>query len=251
MSLNGIDISNWQKDLDLSKVPFDFAIMKATEGIGFVDKSCDRFVQYCIKAGKPWGFYHFARPTNDAVEEAQYFVKHTKNYFGHGLPVLDWEAENKNDVGWAKRWLDEVNRQTGTKPAIYMSAAVVNAYDWSAVVAAGYSLWVAQWRDKVPDYDYDMKDAGPKPNIKHWKDPILWQWTSIGHLSGYGGSLDFDVFYGSKEDWQKLTKAQKDEEDEKDTPDSTVDDIARAIRAVYAKYAEDLILEIMEELEHE
>ena len=35
MALNGIDISNWQKGIDLSKVPCDFVICKATEGTGY------------------------------------------------------------------------------------------------------------------------------------------------------------------------------------------------------------------------
>lgn len=45
MSMNGIDISNHQKGLDISKVPCDFVIMKATEGTTFVDKYCDGFYQ--------------------------------------------------------------------------------------------------------------------------------------------------------------------------------------------------------------
>ena len=33
MSMNGIDISSWQTGIDLSKVPCDFVIIKATEGV--------------------------------------------------------------------------------------------------------------------------------------------------------------------------------------------------------------------------
>ena len=52
MSMNGIDISNHQKGLNVSKVPCDFVIMKATEGTTFVDKYCDGFYQQAKKLGK-------------------------------------------------------------------------------------------------------------------------------------------------------------------------------------------------------
>lgn len=36
MTLNGIDISNWQAGINLSAVPADFVIIKATEGTTYV-----------------------------------------------------------------------------------------------------------------------------------------------------------------------------------------------------------------------
>ena len=201
MTLNGIDISNWQRGIDLSKVPCDFVIAKATEGIGYVDKSCDGFIQQALKLGKKIGFYHFARPRNDAVREAQYFYNNTKNYFGEAIPILDWEAENKHNVAWAKRWLDEVYRLSGVKPVIYMSESVVNSYDWSSVANADYGLWVAKYRDNNPDYNYNMANAGTRPRVKWWKFYCMWQWTSSGRLNGYNGNLDCNVFYGDEKTW--------------------------------------------------
>ena len=201
MTLNGIDISNWQRGIDLSKVPCDFVIAKATEGIGYVDKSCDGFIQQAKRLGKKLGFYHFARPRNDAVREAQYFYNNTKNYFGEAIPILDWEAENKSDVAWAKRWLDEVHRLSGVKPVIYMSESVVNSYDWSSVANADYGLWVAKYRDNNTDYNYNMANAGSRPRVKWWKFYCMWQWTSSGRLNGYGGNLDCNVFYGDVSTW--------------------------------------------------
>lgn len=42
MSMNGIDISSWQSGIDLAKVPCDFVIIKATEGLTYVNPDCDR-----------------------------------------------------------------------------------------------------------------------------------------------------------------------------------------------------------------
>lgn len=203
MALKGIDISKWQTGIDLSKVDCDFVIVKATEGIGYVDRKCDSFYQQAKRLGKKLGFYHFARPRNDAVREAQYFYNNTKNYFGEAIPILDWEAENKSDVAWAKRWLDEVYRLSGVKPLIYMSESVANAYNWSSVANADYGLWVAKYRDNSPDYNYNMSNAGSRPRVKWWKFYCMWQWTSTGRLNGYNGNLDCNVFYGDGTTWDK------------------------------------------------
>lgn len=201
MTMNGIDISNWQAGINLSNIAFDFLIARATEGIGCVDKYCDGYIQQAIKLGKPFGFYHFARPTNDPIREAEFFYNNCRGYFGKGIPILDWESGNTSNVAWAKRWLDRVYQLSGVKPVIYMSESVVNANNWSAVAAADYGLWVAKYRDNNPDYNYNMANAGSRPKVKWWKFYCMWQWTSTGRLNGYGGYLDCDVFYGDQSTW--------------------------------------------------
>ena len=203
MTMNGIDISMWQRDINLSAVKADFVIVKATEGIGYVDKTCDKFFQKALSLGKKIGFYHFARPTknNDPVREADFFYENCKGYFGKAIPILDWEAENKQNVAYAKAWLDRVYQRSGVKPVIYMSESVVNSYDWSSVANADYGLWVAKYRDNVIDYNYNMSNAGSRPRVKWWKFYCMWQWTSTGRLSGYNGNLDCNVFYGDQSTW--------------------------------------------------
>lgn len=203
-TMNGIDISAYQAQLDLRKVKSDFVIVKATEGLTYKDSCFDRFIKTALKLGKCVGFYHFARPErNDAIKEAHAFYAKIKPYIGKGIPFLDWESSGKSNVAWAKKWLDEIHRMTGVKPLIYMSESVANRYDWSAVVKAGYGLWVAKYRDYEKDRNYDMSRAGNKPSVKHWKTYAMWQWTSSGRLDGYGGNLDCDIFYGDKDAWNK------------------------------------------------
>lgn len=213
MTMNGIDISNWQAGINLSNIDFDFLIARATEGIGCVDKYCDGYIQQAIKLGKPFGFYHFARPTNDPIREADFFYNNCRGYFGKGIPILDWESGNTSNVLWAKRWLDRVYQLSGVKPVIYMSESVVNANNWSAVAAADYGLWVAKYRDNSPDYNYNMANAGSRPKVKWWNFYCMWQWTSSGRLTGYNGNLDCDVFYGDRSTWDayvgKSTSAAK------------------------------------------
>lgn len=231
--MNGIDISNWQKDLDLKKIDYDFVIVKATEGLNFVDKYCDGFIQTAKAMNKKFGFYHFARPTNSAIAEAEFFVTNCRSYFGEGIPVLDWEAENKNDVQWALRWLNRVQDLTGVKPMIYMSESVVNAYNWSSVVAADYGLWVAKYRDTKPDYNYDMSAAGNMPKVKWWPFYAMWQWTSVGRLDGYSGSLDCDVFYGAPQIWDAYVRSGPINPEDPD-PEPVPDDVEKLKKQIAA-----------------
>ena len=205
MVMRGIDISKWQSGIDISAVNADFVIVKATEGIGYVDKSCDGFFQKALSLGKKLGFYHFARPTanNDPIREADFFYENCKGYFGKAIPILDWEAENKQNVAYAKAWLDRVYQRSGVKPVIYMSESVANAYNWSSVANADYGLWVAKYRDNNQDYNYNMANAGSRPKVKWWKFYCMWQWTSTGRLNGYSGNLDCNVFYGDGTTWDK------------------------------------------------
>ena len=79
--LKGIDISSYQRGFSLGATNPGFVIVKATEGLGLVDRCCDGFVQDAIRLVIPFGYYHFAR-SNDAAREATYFYNQTKNYVG-------------------------------------------------------------------------------------------------------------------------------------------------------------------------
>ena len=98
--LHGIDISNHQGDngIELENVlPYvDFCIVKATGGNFFVDPYCDGFIEKCKQQGKLWGFYHFANDGqySNAYDEAEFFYDNCRNYFGEGIPVLDWEVDD-------------------------------------------------------------------------------------------------------------------------------------------------------------
>ena len=217
-TMKGIDISSWQRGLNISKIKCDFVIAKATEGVTIVDNCCDDFIKQAQKLGKPFGFYHFARPElNSAKAEAEFFYKHTKGYFGHGIPVLDWESRAHWNVKWAKEWLDTIYELTGVRPLIYMSESVYFAYNFKEI-AKNYGLWVAKYRDYIKDYNYDMSSAGSKPRLKYWKFYVMWQWTSSGRLDGYSGNLDLDVFYGDVETWNKYAGVKKTASKPKEDP---------------------------------
>lgn len=231
--LKGIDISKWQAGIDLSKIDTDFVICKATEGVGYTDKYCDKLYQQAKKLGKKLGVYHFARPDlgNSAVEEADYFIKETKGYHKEAILILDWEPQGNSiaNTGWAKGWLDRVYEKTGVKPLIYMSASVVRAYDWSKVVAGDYGLWIANYGSNNGTAQKGVFNNYP---LRYWSFYALWQYTSKGRLSGYNGNLDLNYFSGDKAAWDKYAGGSPSTSTSTTKPvEKSVDELAREVIA--------------------
>lgn len=206
--LNGIDISSWQGNIDLSKLDIDFVIIKATEGTGYVNPYCDKKVQQAIKLKKKWGFYHFAKG-HDAVEEANYFVDNCINYFNNGIPVLDFESDAVNKgVSWAKKFLDQVYKRTGVRALIYMSQSVTTKFDWKSV-AKNHGLWVAKYPAVThPDFSYNPKFSG---STGAWDVIAIWQYCSDGRIKGYSKNLDLNHAYMTLEAWDKYAGIKKEE----------------------------------------
>lgn len=203
--MNGIDISAWQgdKNIDLAKVPYDFCIIKATEGTDYKNRYFAAHCDAVLKKKKLLGAYHYANGSNPQIE-ADHFLAYVKKYIGKAVLVLDWEAKNnhqfgKNDLEWCLKWCNYVYRKTGIKPLIYIQKSAMNA-----VKKAGYGLWVAQY----PDYERTGYQEHP------WNEGayncLIRQYTSAGKLSGYSGSLDLNKAYISAASWNKLAgKAKK------------------------------------------
>ena len=197
--LNGIDISAWQRGINLDAVPADFVIIKATEGLDYVNGDCDRAYQQAKAAGKKLGVYHFADGNSSGTAEADYFVDNVAGYIGEAVLVLDWETHAvTRGPGYAKAFLDRVQARTGIKPMIYMSGSVVNEWDWSAVVAGDYGLWVAYY--STDSCDGYWPDAPMYP-ISDWAGAAMLQYTSGGYLPGWSDRLDLNVFYGDHAAW--------------------------------------------------
>lgn len=199
MSMKFIDISSWQAGIDVATVVknggLGGVIVKATEGVGYVDKSCDKFIQQCINGGIPFGFYHFAR-NNDAKAEAEFFRKNTSGYEGKGIPVLDWEDDQS--VSWVNKFVEYYHELTGIWPWVY-------ANPWrfkQGKVNENCGRWVAGYpKNGITDINYGMNNS--LPGSYNVGSVCAWQFSSSVRISGYNGSLDGDVFYGDNEAWKK------------------------------------------------
>lgn len=236
MALKGIDISHHQNGIDLTNVPFDFAIMKATEGTGFVDNCCDKFYQVAKSLGKCLGVYHYANG-GDYKAETDFFLNNIKGYIGEAILCLDWERQNNPlfctgaDNQWIKNWCDYVYNQTGVRPVVYIQRSAL-----SRVEGIGdYGLWVAQYgSNNVTGYQDEPWNEGTYMCA-------IRQYTSNGQLPGYGGRLDLDKFYGDRTAWNKYAgrteqKAESTEPIQKTEPSgTTIDLVYETMLGVYGE----------------
>ena len=214
--MHGIDIASHQTGIDLSKVPCDFVICKATGGTGYVSPDFKRQIEQALAEGKCAGAYHFALDgfTGTTPErEAQHFLNVVEPYLGKVILALDWEAKAvKLGAGWAKRWLDYVYDKTGIRAMIYMSKGTANTKVW-AEVAKNHPLWVAQYaistdKNYKPGYTpvrgY-LSDPPGEKSVGPWKKDItIRQYTSMGFLDGYPRRLDLNIAYIDRSGWDKL-----------------------------------------------
>ena len=197
MAMNGIDISSYQSGINLTVVPCDFVITKATEGTGYVNPDYERAYAQAKAAGKCLGIYHYASGGN-VQAEADHFLKQVGNRVGEAILILDWEsytnpAFGTNDHAWVKSWCDYVASKTGVNPIVYVQQSAMNRLSG----IGNYPLWVAQYAD--------MNTTGYQDHP--WNEGsytcVMRQYSSCGRLNGWAGNLDLNKFYGNREDWNK------------------------------------------------
>lgn len=202
--LNGIDISHWQNGIDLGRISYDFMICKATEGTTYVDKNCNSFIQKAKNMGKLWGFYHFM-DTKDPVKQADFFVDNCANYFGEGIPVLDYESYGRIGTAGAKKFLDRVYERTKVRCFVYMSRSVCTEEDWSKI-APNHPLWMAQYaNNNTTGYQSNPWHSG---STGAWDTFLIHQYSSHGRLNGYNGNLDLDIAYMTPSAWKKYAAGE-------------------------------------------
>ena len=203
--LKGIDISNHQGCVGYH-VPdgIDFCIVKATEGNYFVDPYCDTFIEECKKKKILWGFYHF-NGNNNPEGEAEFFYNNCKGYIKKGIPVLDYEVPNTDDVNWCERFLTKFHDLSGVWPIIYMSQ----------IYPIGIRKFAGSWIPKkcglwCANYDKDYSDwptecfINPYP----WECVAIWQFASDFNVNGW--ALDSDIAFMTKDAWMKYAGAKTD-----------------------------------------
>lgn len=211
----GVDISGNQPGDILSKISFDFAIVKATGNPNtngyawnYVNPKMKQQADEALAKTGCLGLYCFAWG-KDAIQEADFFVDTIKDYIGKAIPFLDYEApfSNQNRREWCRTFVRRVKERTGSTVGIYASSSVINAQNlvglaqeencllWSANYYLGYKV--------ISGYSTSgMKMAIPGSD--------LWQFTSSGRLNGYSGNLDLNECNFSAEQWRSYASGKSD-----------------------------------------
>lgn len=189
----GFDVSEYQSEIDWEQTyhidesfELSFVFIRATAGKNKVDK---RFKENW-KASKERqlirGAYHYYRPNENSIEQANNFIKNVKLEKGDLPPVLDIEKLPKSQsidslkVG-LRRWLKKVEKHYKVKPIIYSGESYYN--DFLKKEFSDYPLWIANynfWRNHLED------------------DWLFWQFTEKAQIQGIEGMVDVNIFNGDK-----------------------------------------------------
>ena len=209
----GIDISNHQKNIDLTAAKYDFAIIKATEGVSFKDLSFDKFAVQLTRLNKLVGCYHFARPdlhgtTSSMEKEADWFVSVVRNagLLNKAILVIDWETEPMDREDLLNAFILRVENRTGITPFIYASKSKLKFWkNWWAI--SHCPIWMAVWPSiSRPPVGVDPGFTKPDKTV-NW---TIWQYTSSGIYPNYNRNVDLDYCEMTPDEWKKFAGMKTD-----------------------------------------
>ena len=203
--IQGLDVSRWQSSdqagnplnwATVRGVGFQFAFVKATEGLNITDPFLNVLVPGARSAGLLTGVYHICWPAdNPAATEAAYFLQVAGQYVAPGflVPVLDIEPRYNIHGAAMVRWIDEwagaVRAAKGVNPVIYCSASVAaDLHNADPTIDGRYHLWLAGYAPAA------------QPNTGGWGSWAFWQYTDTGTVPGIEGhNVDLDWFNGNEQ----------------------------------------------------
>lgn len=190
--LKGIDVSSNNGHIDWPAVAASgvrFAVVKASEGCGYVNPQFCQDRRDAHAAGLQVGCYHYARPDQTSAQaEAEQFLSAVGRLEPGEFLALDLETGDGDLLGWALTWLRAVERAVGFKPLLYSGLWFMQPHNLvGSAELAEYGLWLAAWGTTPP---------APAPP---WPFVAIWQHSSTGTVPGIQGQVDLDQFNGTAE----------------------------------------------------
>jgi lysozyme len=195
----GIDVSEYQGNIDWNLIktvedsfPISFVFMRATAGKNKVDQKFSN--NWKKSKGKVIrGAYHYYRPNENSIEQANLFIKTVKLESGDLPPVLDIEKLPKTQsierlkVG-LRRWLHQVEEHYKVRPIIYSGERYY--HDFLKNDFSEYTFWIA-------NYNFWVENVH--------KDWLFWQFSEKASVSGIQGGVDVNIYNGTPKMLQYLT----------------------------------------------
>ena len=230
MALKGIDVSQWQGNIDWQSVKsagVQFAMLRAGYGRNNLDTKFHRNAQGAAAAGIPIGLYWFSYALNVemARKEAQYAVELAKKYkitwpIAYDLEYDTVSYATKNGVTITKylatqmaiAFCEEIKR-LGYLPMVYTNLDYLNRYfDRSQLP---YDLWYAQYASATEVADKE-----------------IWQYSSKGSVPGIAGNVDMN--HGYKDYRNSESSKPTPPSDQKPVPSGSTLDLA--VTVMQGKY---------------
>jgi lysozyme len=198
----GLDVSHFQGTVEWPQViqaGYAFAFIKATDGITYVDPEFTANWRGAKAAGLLRGAYHFFEADDDPQQQAENFLNTVVLEPGDLPPVLDVESSSTSAqvpvatiVERIAAWLQAVEQATGCTPILYTDASYWNSL--ATEQFGGYPLWIAEYGVASPTLP------------KGWTSWAFWQFTESGTVPGIATSVDLNLFQGSLQNLQRLTR---------------------------------------------
>jgi len=188
----GLDVSEYQGDIHWEEVKtvedtfqLKFAFIRATAGKDKIDAKFKHNWSKAKEYGFVCGAYHYYRPNENSIKQADNFIKTVTLKKGDFPPILDIENLPKTQsidslkVG-LRRWLTKVENHYGVKPIIYSGESYYK--DFLKKEFKGYSFWIANYNFFVEQ----IKD-----------DWLFWQFTEKATIPGIKGPVDINIYNGT------------------------------------------------------
>ena len=208
-SVYGIDISRYQKTLDIQKAvsnssadepELKFAMIKISQNT-WNDSAAMNNIQKARDAGLKIAYYHFGEPytgndpATNATSQATFFVE-SIDRLKIGDPdfplALDFENNDVQKTKWSTvktkndLWINtfrQVVENAGYELMIYGNKGAFESYTSNNF--GDLPLWHAQ-------YPNDPEMSNPKI-ASGWDNWSIWQFSSQGRLNGYNGNVDINA----------------------------------------------------------
>lgn len=187
----GIDVAKHQKHPDWGAVAgagYEFAYIKATEGVDYVSPTLDAQIDGARAAGMTTGLYHFARPdTNDPQPEADTFARELDRLdsatAGNLPPCLDMERDGDDLPAWIAGFIEELVDLTGRgEVMVYASSSwFEEKLRPDAWADDRVYLWVAHYGATPGEPSYNTEKV------------VMHQHASDGKVPGIDGNTDLNV----------------------------------------------------------
>ncbi|MDI5950666.1 glycoside hydrolase family 25 protein [Flavobacterium yafengii] len=196
----GLDVSEYQGkirwtyvDTLENKYPLYFVFIRATVGKDRKDRQFNRNWLGAKENKMIRGAYHYYRPNENSLEQAELFIKTVRLQKGDLPPVLDIEKLPKNQsienlkLG-LKRWLNAVESHYGVKPIIYTGERYYD--DFLKEEFSDYLFWIA-------NYNFYREEIA--------EDWLFWQFTEKASVPGIKGNVDINIYNGDLQQLRYIT----------------------------------------------
>lgn len=196
----GIDVSEYQGKISWSyvdtiekKYPLHFVFIRATAGNNVVDSKFKRNWEGAKANNMIRGAYHYYRPNENSLEQAELFIKTVALEKGDLPPVLDIEKLPKNQSmtnlkKGLRKWLQAIEKHYKVKPIIYSGEKYYD--DFLKEEFGDYLFWIA-------NYNFYREEIQ--------EDWLFWQFTEKAAVPGINGNVDVNIYNGDLQQLQFIT----------------------------------------------